>query len=175
MWIYTLHCIAEYANFLAFSVNVLEGISVDDEMKEFATSLGVKMDAFKAYCHTAGAILWCVKDADYVLWYNMHRVSHERHFCFVWICREFAKGNPVDSSVVSVTLQQLGLAEDISDLFAVVCNCIFIFTLSHTHSQETAMSCSLYPPLSHPSHVITILIFFNIVCFFSVTIIIKET
>jgi hypothetical protein len=48
----------EYNNYLALSVNYLEGISIIDEVKEFAASLGVKTDTFKAYCHTAGAILW---------------------------------------------------------------------------------------------------------------------
>mmetsp|Transcript_6659 Transcript_6659/g.10918 ORF Transcript_6659/g.10918 Transcript_6659/m.10918 type:complete len:214 (+) Transcript_6659:94-735(+) len=79
----------KYASYLAFSVNVLEGISMDDEMKELASSLSMKPDTFKTYCHTAGAILW-----------------------------EFAKGNPADSSIVGITLQQLGLSEEVAEMFS---------------------------------------------------------
>lgn len=78
-------------NFLAASVTALKGGGINDETKELAASLGIKLDVFSNLLHSAGVLLW-----------------------------EFAKGSPTDSSIVAVTLKQVGIADDLADQFAAV-------------------------------------------------------
>lgn len=46
--------------------------------------------------------------------------------------REFAKGNPSDSSIVGITLQDLGLAEDVATLFSTVRSAWMLVVIDET-------------------------------------------
>jgi hypothetical protein len=80
--------------FLSATIYALKGGGISDETKELSASLGIKLDAFASLLHSAGAILW-----------------------------EFAKGSPTDPSIVSITLKQVGVADELADQFAVVFIC----------------------------------------------------
>ena len=79
----------EYEEFLSSAVRLLQGSDIGDNIKSIAQTLGIKLDMLISLLHSAGTILW-----------------------------EFAKGSPSDATVVSISLQQVGLNPELSEQFA---------------------------------------------------------
>lgn len=71
-------------------MKLLQGADLGD-IKSAAQSLGMKTDHYVSLLNSAGAILW-----------------------------EFAKGSPSDPTVVSISLQHVGVPVDLADQFAQV-------------------------------------------------------
>jgi hypothetical protein len=80
-----------HEEFLSTAVKLLQGIELNETIRGLSQSLGIKVDALISLLQCAGAILW-----------------------------EFAKGSPSDSSIVAISLQQVGLPPDLAEHFASV-------------------------------------------------------
>lgn len=86
-------------------MKLLQGVDLGDNLKSTAQSLGMKTDTYISLLNSAGAILW-----------------------------EFAKGSPSDPTVVSISLQHVGVPVDLAEQFANVSRfkslcCLFFLVL----------------------------------------------
>jgi hypothetical protein len=70
-------------------VKLLQGVGLGEDMKLTAQSLGLKVDNYLSLLDSAGAILW-----------------------------EFVKGSPSDPTLVSISLQHVGVPVDLAEQFA---------------------------------------------------------
>ncbi len=82
----------DHEEFFNLSVGILEGIVAHEQLQLFSEKVSIDSDTISALLHAAGAVLW-----------------------------EFAKAAPADPSVVAVSLQQVGLPEDLASHFSMVC------------------------------------------------------